>query len=184
MFSAREHVDVGVDVCCSALLGFHQKPPSIPVLSLKYGEGDSPASKKRKKRESNNLGSSFLHRDSLLFLLLYLFSQQTPSVHSRVLHLTPQADLSSIWLPLVMLPTAPYNAHLSLCRSNFPACPSMNVARCFAEEGFVTLINVPLLYSPEETLLCLQTQSCLYSPKPEKSEDLTLPSLKSNQWLI
>lgn len=97
-FSAREDVDVGLDVCFCVLLGCHQKAPSIPVLSLKYEGGDGPASRRKKKKAT--LGASFLLCLSLLFLCLYCL-RYTASVQSHVLHVKLWADLSYIWLPLV-----------------------------------------------------------------------------------
>lgn len=172
-----------VFLCAFRLLQESTIHPS-PVFK-KYERGDCPASTKKKK-ESNKLGASFLLCLPLLFILLYLFSQQTPSVQSHVLHLMLQADLSSIWLPLIVkLHVAPYNTHLYVTpRGKSPPFPSMNAARCFAVVRFVTLINVPLLHSSEETLLCLPSQSCFYSSKTEKSDVLNLSSPKSNQWLI
>lgn len=99
VFSAQEHVDVGLDVCSCVLLGCHQKAPSIPVLSLKYEGGDGPLSEREKK--SNQLGVFFLLCLSPFFLRLYFSSQQTPSVQSHVLHVELWADLSYIWLPLI-----------------------------------------------------------------------------------
>lgn len=99
MFSALDHVDVGLDVCFCVLLGSHQQAPSIPVLSLKYGGGDAPASKRKRKQHHTG---SFLFSFSLSFLssFTFLFPANTLSP-SHVLHVKLQADLSCIWLPLI-----------------------------------------------------------------------------------
>lgn len=169
-----------------AVLGCHQKAPSIPVLSIKnMKEEIVPLPQKKKKKAINwELPFDFV---SLFYSFFYIYF---PSRHPQSGHMSyiwrsrltfpPSGSLSS-W-SCTQLPTI--HTYTSLHGGNSPAFPSMNAARCFAEEGFVTLINVPLLHSPGETLLCLPSQSCLHSSKTEKSDILNLSSPKSNQWLI
>lgn len=131
--------------------------------------------KRRKKKPTGSVLSSL----SLSFLpsFIFLFPADTLSP------VTCPACGASGWPFLHLAPSHRPQLHTihtytSLRRSNAAACPLMTAARCFVEEGFVTLINIPLLRSPEEPLLCRQTLSCLYS---SKSEDL---NLSSYHWLV
>lgn len=126
-----------------------------------------PKEKEKKKKQQTG---SFLSSFSLSFLpsFIFLFPVDILSPVTR-----PACEASGWPFLHLALSRRPQlhtiHTYTSLCRSNSPACPSMTAARCFVEEGFVTLINVPLLHSSEETLLRRQTRSCLYSSKSEDS---------------